>query len=77
MTGRLKKHYVVIDINGSSGYAVYEQDPNSYRRDTYRLWQDDLSCSRAREIALAMNELETARSKARRADAARRKNATT
>jgi hypothetical protein len=74
VSGRLKKHYVAVDVPRGA-WAVYEQDPNIAA--TYRLWLDDLSFTRAREVALALNELETSRSKARRADAERRKNATT
>ena len=79
MTGRLKRHYVVVDVEGSAAYPVYELDPNlEWRRHTYRLWLDDLSRTRAIEVAAAMNALESSRAKARRAAAAaRRKNATT
>ena len=88
MTGRLKRHYVVV--TSEDGGAVYESDPlpdvgtrddapaNKTWRDNptaYRLWQDDLSTIRAVEIAIAMNALETQRSKDRRAEAARRRDA--
>lgn len=29
MTGRLKRHYIVVDVDGSAAYAVYELDPSA------------------------------------------------
>ena len=74
MTGRLKRHYVAVE-NGCDGHAVYELTPRPGYYPLYRLWQDDLSTIRAVEIATAMNALETQRSKDRRAEAARRRDA--
>lgn len=77
MTGRLKRHYVVVDQRDGTGAAVFQLDPNlgGYWGHSYSLWQDDLSTIRAVEIATAMNALETQRSKDRRAEAARRRDA--
>jgi len=74
--GRLKRHYVAV--TSEDGGAVYESDPNKTWRDNptaYRLLQDNLSTIRAVEIATVMNALETQRSKDRRAEAARRRDA--
>lgn len=77
MTGRLKRHYVAVDQRDGNGAAVFQLDPNlgGYSGHSYSLWQDDLSTIRAVEIATAMNALETQRSKDRRAEAARRRDA--
>jgi len=74
MTGRLKKHYVAIE-HDDGNHGVFELVQRPGYHPLYRLWQDDLSAARAVEIATAMNALETQRSKDRRAEAARRRDA--